>query len=61
MFFVNARAFVERNVNDITEIIIQTRNKRNEESLELPGGRIDLYEPLLDGLKRETEITLEEE
>lgn len=53
MIFVNARAFVERNENDITEIIIQTRNKLNEESLELPGGRIDLYEPLLDGLKRE--------
>lgn len=53
MFYVNARAFVERKENDITEIIIQTRNKINEISLELPGGRLELFEPILDGLKRE--------
>ncbi|MCR8656709.1 NUDIX hydrolase [Paenibacillus endoradicis] len=53
MFYVNARAIVEREGNDITEIIIQTRNKKNEESLELPGGRLELYESILDGLRRE--------
>lgn len=53
MFYVNARAIVERQKNGITEIIIQTRNKKNEHALELPGGRLELYEPILDGLKRE--------
>ncbi|GIO40220.1 hypothetical protein J41TS12_50810 [Paenibacillus antibioticophila] len=37
MFYVNARAFVERQMNNTTEIIVQTRNKRNEQALELPG------------------------
>lgn len=53
MFYVNARAFVERQVNNTTEIIVQTRNKINEQALELPGGRLELYEPILDGLRRE--------
>lgn len=53
MFYVNARAIVERQKNGLTEIIIQTRNKKNERALELPGGRLELYEPILDGLKRE--------
>lgn len=53
MFYVNARAFIEREENGITEIVIQTRNKKNEQALELPGGRLELYEPILDGLKRE--------
>lgn len=53
MFYVNARAFIEREENGITEIVIQTRNKKNEQALELPGGRLELYEPILDGLRRE--------
>lgn len=53
MFYVNARAIIERKINNIIEVVIQTREKMNEESLELPGGRLDLYEPILDGLKRE--------
>ncbi|MCP1135292.1 NUDIX domain-containing protein [Paenibacillus polysaccharolyticus] len=53
MFYVNARAIVERKGDDNTEIIIQTRNKKNEESLELPGGRLELFESILDGLRRE--------
>ncbi|MDT0121584.1 NUDIX domain-containing protein [Paenibacillus sp. RRE4] len=53
MFYVNARAIVERKGNDNTEIIIQTRNKKNEESSELPGGRLELFESILDGLRRE--------
>ncbi|UNK21093.1 NUDIX domain-containing protein [Paenibacillus sp. N3/727] len=53
MFYVNARAFIERHNNDNTEIVIQNRNKKNEESLELPGGRLELFEAILDGLRRE--------
>jgi 8-oxo-dGTP pyrophosphatase MutT (NUDIX family) len=53
MFYVNARAFVERRIGGATEIVIQMRTKRNEHALELPGGRLELYEPVLDGLKRE--------
>ncbi|TDF99786.1 NUDIX hydrolase [Paenibacillus piri] len=54
MFFVNARAIIERQLNDDTEIVIQTRNKPNEPlKLELPGGRIEPYEPLTQALRRE--------
>lgn len=53
MFYVNARAIIERKTNGLAEIIIQTRNKKNERALELPGGRLELYEPILTGLKRE--------
>ncbi|WP_366289898.1 NUDIX domain-containing protein [Paenibacillus sp. AN1007] len=53
MFYVNARAIVERKGSDDTEIIIQTRNKKNEESLELPGGRLEEFESVFDGLRRE--------
>lgn len=53
MFYVNARAFIERQDKDRTEIIIQTRNKKNEESLELPGGRLELYESIIVALRRE--------
>ncbi|MEF2965850.1 NUDIX domain-containing protein [Paenibacillus sp. M1] len=53
MFYVNARAFIERQRNNSTEIIIQTRNKKNEQALELPGGRLELFEPILEGLRRE--------
>lgn len=45
MFYVNARAFIERQDRDRTEIIIQTRNKKNEVSLELPGGRLNFMNP----------------
>ncbi|MGG4146889.1 NUDIX domain-containing protein [Paenibacillus algorifonticola] len=53
MFYVNARAFIERKRNNGIEIIVQVRNKKNEEAIELPGGRLELYESILDGLKRE--------
>lgn len=53
MFYVNARAIVERKGSDDTEIVIQTRNKKNEESLELPGGRLEEFESIFDGLRRE--------
>ncbi|WP_274650893.1 NUDIX domain-containing protein [Paenibacillus humicola] len=53
MFYVNARAFIERKKENETEIVLQTRNKPGEQALELPGGRLELFEPILDGLKRE--------
>ncbi|WHX50933.1 NUDIX domain-containing protein [Paenibacillus woosongensis] len=54
MFFVNARAFIERIRNNRLQLVIQTRNKAGElELLELPGGRLELFEPILEGLKRE--------
>ncbi|QHW29706.1 NUDIX hydrolase [Paenibacillus rhizovicinus] len=54
MFFVNARAIVERIREGKTEIIIQTRNKPGEpKQLELPGGQIEMFESLTDALRRE--------
>lgn len=54
MFYVNARAFIERKYEGTLEIIVQTRVKPTEpERLELPGGRLELFEPILDGLYRE--------
>ena len=53
--FVNARALIERTGNQGIELLIQTRNKPEEEKtcLELPGGRVEEFEPLLDALRRE--------
>ncbi|PYI55791.1 NUDIX domain-containing protein [Paenibacillus flagellatus] len=54
MFYVNARAFIERETNGAVEIVVQTRSKPGEpERLELPGGRLEPFEPILDGLRRE--------
>lgn len=54
MFFVNSRAIIERNYNNERQIVIQTRKKPNEpSSIELPGGRIEPYESLLEALRRE--------
>ncbi|TMV50191.1 NUDIX domain-containing protein [Paenibacillus mesophilus] len=54
MFIMNARAFLERENDGQTELVLQTRNKPNEpKTLELPGGRMELYEPVLDALRRE--------
>ena len=52
---VNARAIIERKTPSGTEIVIQTRNKphEGEKSLELPGGRVEEFESLLDALHRE--------
>jgi len=53
--FVNARAIVERDTPAGTEIVIQTRNKPHEggKTIELPGGRVEEFESLIDALKRE--------
>lgn len=52
--FVNARAIIEREGKEGTEILLQIRNKVNErKALEIPGGRIEEYESIIQALKRE--------
>ncbi|WP_042161545.1 NUDIX hydrolase [Paenibacillus gorillae] len=54
MFYVNARAIVEREHNGKTEIIVQTRIKPNQpKELELPGGQVEKFESLTNALRRE--------
>ncbi|MDF2724769.1 MAG: phosphohydrolase [Paenibacillus sp.] len=54
MFYVNARAIVEREHYGKKEIIVQTRNKPNQpKQLELPGGGVELFESLTSALRRE--------
>ncbi|MCM3633646.1 NUDIX hydrolase [Paenibacillus camelliae] len=54
MFYVNARAIIERVNDGHIEIVIQNRVKPNEPlTIELPGGRIELYESLIHALRRE--------
>lgn len=53
VFWVNARAIIERTENGKKEIIIQWRNKNNDECWEFPGGQIEMYESLYTALKRE--------
>ncbi|WP_075527884.1 NUDIX hydrolase [Sporosarcina ureilytica] len=53
--YVNVRAIIEREGSNGTEIVIQKRVKPNENKTpyELPGGRLEEFEPFLVGLKRE--------
>jgi len=53
--YVNARALIERQTETGLELILQTRNKKHErrKTLELPGGRVEVYESLTAALKRE--------
>ena len=53
VFWVNSRAIIERIQNGKKEVIVQWRNKNNDNCWEFPGGQIELYEPLYDALKRE--------
>lgn len=54
MFFVNSRAIIERYVNNEIEIVVQDRNKTSApKKIELPGGRIEMYESLTAALRRE--------
>jgi len=54
MFYVNSRAIIERETGGQIEIVIQNRVKPNEPvSIELPGGRIEPYESLVQALRRE--------
>ena len=52
---VNARAIIERKTTQGVEILIQVRRKPHEDGqcIELPGGRIEPYESVLDALRRE--------
>jgi len=51
----NTRAIIERNGHDGVEILVQMRNKPHEggKRIELPGGRFEEFESLVDGLRRE--------
>jgi 8-oxo-dGTP pyrophosphatase MutT (NUDIX family) len=53
--FVNARAIIERDSPSGPEIVLQTRYKpyEGEKSIELPGGRVEEFESLIDALIRE--------
>jgi 8-oxo-dGTP pyrophosphatase MutT (NUDIX family) len=55
MIHVNTRALIERIENNQLELLIQIRNKPYEGStrIELPGGRVEEFEPLIDALRRE--------
>lgn len=54
MFLVNSRAIIERTLNGTIEIVVQTRNKPDgPQRIELPGGRIEQYESLVNALIRE--------
>lgn len=51
----NARAIIEHNGQSGAEILIQMRNKphEGEKRIELPGGRVEEFESLVDTLRRE--------
>lgn len=54
MFYVNSRAIIERSGNEATEIVIQRRTKTDSSfQFELPGGRIEPFESLVQALVRE--------
>jgi len=54
--YVNARAIIERTAVDDggLEVLLQTRDKTGQRpQLELPGGQVEVFESLLDALRRE--------
>jgi 8-oxo-dGTP pyrophosphatase MutT (NUDIX family) len=54
MFYVNSRAIIERIHNEAIEVVIQRRTKTDSNfQFELPGGRIELFESLVQALVRE--------
>jgi len=54
MIHVNVRGLVVRKSANGKQLLIQLRKRAGEpESYELPGGRINEYEKMLDGLRRE--------
>ena len=54
MIHVNVRGIVVRQSENGKQLLIQLRKRAGEpESYELPGGRINEYEKMLDGLRRE--------
>lgn len=54
MIHVNVRGLIVRESANGTQLLIQLRKRAGEaECYELPGGRINEYEKLVDGLRRE--------
>jgi len=55
MIHVNARAIIEWTTPSGPEILIQVRNKPHEGGkwIELPGGRVEEFESLIDAFRRE--------
>ncbi len=54
MIHVNVRGIVVRESTNGKKLLIQLRKRAGEpESYELPGGRINEYEKMVDGLRRE--------
>ena len=54
MFLVNSRAIIERKLNGTIEVVVQTRNTQDEaQRIELPGGKVNPYESLVEALIRE--------
>lgn len=54
MIHVNVRGLLVREVENEKQLIIQLRKKDGHRDVyELPGGRINEYEKIVDGLKRE--------
>jgi 8-oxo-dGTP pyrophosphatase MutT (NUDIX family) len=55
--YVNARAIIEREGASGPEIVVQVRDKPHEggRPVELPGGRVEEYESLVDALRREVQ------
>lgn len=53
--YVNARAIIEQDTANGMMIVVQVRNKpyEGERSLELPGGRVEEFESLINALRRE--------
>lgn len=56
MYF-NCRAIIERETPEGWEVLVQQRNKPYEgrPRIELPGGRVEEYESLIEALKREVQ------
>lgn len=54
MIHVNVRGLVVREIDNERQLIIQLRKREGEpEVYELPGGRVNEYEKIVDGLRRE--------
>lgn len=54
MIHVNVRGLLVREVEEEKQLIIQLRKKEGERDVyELPGGRINEFERIVDGLRRE--------
>ena len=54
MIHVNVRGLIVRETENGRQLIIQLRKRKGEaEVYELPGGRINEYEKMVDGLRRE--------